>query len=55
MKKYLASYLFLIAGIINVVTSIFSFSSNKPIWGFFYVFLATTFITLGVYYRRKQK
>lgn len=55
MKKKFTSYIFFIAGIINIIFSMVNFSGNKISIGVTYLFFAIVFIVLGVRYRNKYK
>jgi len=54
MSRRIASYLYFLTGIINLIVSILYFKMDKTSWGFVYVFLALTFIFLGVFYRKRD-
>ncbi len=46
--KKITKFLFIITGVINSITSMLYFSGNKTLWGVTYLFLALTFIMLGI-------
>jgi hypothetical protein len=55
MREKTVSYIYFVAGILNIATSIFYFSANRILFGITYLFLAITFISLGMSYRNKLK